>query len=540
MGNDTQNASIHAEDLAIERAEQGFSNPAADNMQFLQSTLDATVLESAGASSSYFNAPSKSSATIPNNFGNSFPGLSPAYSGAGLLGAVAATDMAGLTSAMGMTAQVATAAPVVFGKNTVSDSSVLSSLSGKATSTIDPLNLQDNPLVSKAAVDTSTWPNSIEADSLLAGFSGLPDALDANAELMNLIAGLGQNASPENVQAAIDAISDQIALLNTTFAPIFEGFSESVQGQIASQDGLSSTDLGVSIFDDAGSVSNTLTDLIGSIDVANNPQLGSLLNLDSNFDNISSLIGSLPDLDLTPVSSPIADIVDVITDPITDIVGGITDPVTDIVGGITDPVTDIVGGITDPITDIVGGITDPVTDIVGGITDPVTDIVGGITDPVTDIVGGITDPVTDIVGGITDPVTDIVGGITDPVTDIVGGITDPVTDIVGGITDPVTDIVGGITDPVTDIVGGITDPVTDIVGGITEPVTDIVGGITDPVTDIVDGLLPDLGLLSGLSTSGDGSDGSDLLDLSNSGISSNAGSEGGALGGLLGVLDLNK
>lgn len=491
MGNDSQNTGFSAEDWAIEQAEQSFSNPAADNMQFLQSTLNAGEFESLGASSSYFNASTKSSPATSNSFGSSFPGLSPAYSSAGLLGAVAATDMAGLTSAMGMAAQIATAAPVTFGKSAVGDSAVLAAAGDKALSLV-PLNLQDSMPLTKGAVDpniNSMSSSFMEANPVLSGFNGVPDVFESNDALMSLMAGLGQNPSPDDLQTAIDAISDQINLLNTTFDPIFEGLAGEIESQIAVQDGLSSTDLGVSIFDDAGSVSSTLTDLIGSIDVANNPQLGSLLNLDSTFDNISNLVGSLPDLDLSPVINPI---------------------------------TDIVGGITDPITDIVGGITDPVTDIVGGITDPVTDIVGGITDPVTDIVGGITDPVTDIVGGITDPVTDIVDGITDPITDIVGGITDPVTDIVGGITEPVTDIVGGITDPVTDIVGGITDPVTD------------------PIIDIVDGLLPDLGLLSGLSNSPEGADGGDLLGLSNNGISSNAGAEGGALDGILGSLDLNK
>ncbi len=482
MGNDSQNTKFSAEDWAIELAEQGFSNPAADNMQFLQSTLNSTGSESVGAASSgYFSTSAKSLPNTSHPFGNSFSGLAPAYSGAGLLGAVAVTDMAGLGSAMAMAAQVATAAPVTFGKNAVGDSALLSSVGDKANMLIDPLDLQDSLPLTQAAMDSnsnSPVSNWMDTNAVFFGFNSLSDAPDSTDALMSLIAALGQNPSPENLQAAIDAVSDQIALLNSTFDPVFEGLDGEIQSQIAAQEGLSSTDLGVSIFDDAGSVSSTLSDLIGSIDVANNPQLSSLLNMDSTFDNISTLVGSLPDLDLSPVINP--------------------------------------------ITDIVGGITDPITDIVGGITDPITDIVGGVTDPITDIVGGVTDPITDIVGGITDPITDIVGGITDPITDIVGGITDPITDIVGGVTDPITDIVGGVTDPITDIVGGITDP------------------ITEPVIDIVDGLLPDLGLLSGLSTGGESADGNDLLGLSNSGISSTAGTEGGALDGLLGALDPNK
>jgi hypothetical protein len=457
MGNDTFNTSLNAEDRAIEQAEQGFSNPAADNMQFLQSTLEVMASESVGASSSYFNTTSKPSSTTSNSFGNSFPGLSPAYSGAGLLGAVAATDMAGLTSAMGMAAQVATTAPVVFGKNAVGDSAVLAATGNRTIATATSLSDQNSLQFSKANVDQNTnsfLSNEIAAYSVFPGNDEFPDASDSNDSLMSLIAGLGQNPTSENLQAAMDAISDQIELLNTTFGPVFDGLSGEIQSQIAVQDNLSSTDLGMSIFDDAGSVSSTLTDLIGSIDVANNPQLANLLNLDSTFDNISSLVGSLPDLDLSPV---------------------------------TNPVIDIVGGITEPIID------------------PITDIVGGITEP-------IIDPITDIVGGITEP-------IIDPITDIVGGITEP-------IIDPITDIVGGITEP-------IIDPITDIVGGITEP-------ITEPILDVVDGLLPDLGLLSGLSSSGVNADGNDLLGSSNNGISSNAGADSGALNSLLGAFDPNK
>ena len=51
--------------------------------------------------------------------------------------------MAGLTSAMGMAAQIATAAPVTFGKSAVGDSAVLAAAGDKALSLV-PLNLQDN------------------------------------------------------------------------------------------------------------------------------------------------------------------------------------------------------------------------------------------------------------------------------------------------------------------------------------------------------------------------------------------------------------
>jgi len=321
--------------------------------------------------------------------------------------------------------------------------------------------LNNSPLLKPVAnSDGSMVPVSAEFTQLMAMLEGNGAGVNPDDALISLLGGVNQNPSAENLQAAIDAVLDQIGLLNSTFDSVFDGLGGDVQDQAAILSGLPSTDLGLTILDNAGEVSSTLSDLLGTLNVGSNPQLGSLLNLDSTFDDIASLVGSLPDLDLTPV---------------------------------TDPVIDIVDGITDTIVD---PIIDPVIDIVDGITDPVIDIVDGITDPITD---PIIDP-------IIDPVIDIVDGITDP-------IIDP-------IIDP-------ITEPVIDIVDGITDPITD--------------PIIDPVIDVVDGVLPDLGLLSGLSSTSSGSDSdSGLLDLLSSGISSSAGSEGGALDGVLGAIDPNK
>ena len=477
MGDDIQNTKPTAEDIAIERAEHQLSDPAAANMQFLQSTLNSAEFEGVGASTGFFNASGKQSIPSSNSSSPSFSGLSPAYSGAGLLGAVAAADMGGAASAMGMAAQVASAAPVTFGKNSVGESANLAALGNKALAqAADMSKLADNsPLLKPIAnSDGALVPMSAEFTQLMAMLEGSGNGLDPNDALMSLIDGLGKNPSAENLQAAIDGVLGQINLLNQAFDPVFDGLQGDVQNQVSLQNGLPSTDLGISMLDDASDLSSTLNDLLGTVDVGSNPQLNSLLNLDNTFDDIASLVGSLPDLDLSPV---------------------------------TDPVTDIVGGVVGGITDGIGGITDPVTDIVDGITD--------VIDPVTDIVDGVVDGITDI----TDPVTDIVTDITDPVTDIVTDITDPVTDIVTDITDPVTDVITDVSDPVTDVITDITDPILD---PILEP---ILGGG---------------GLLSGLSTSSTGESDAGLLDSLSSGISSSAGSEGGALDGLLGSLDPNK
>ena len=485
MGDDIQNTKATAEDMAIERAEHQLADPAAANMQFLQSTLNSSGFDGVGASTGFFNASGKQSIPSSNSSGSGFSGLAPAYSGAGLLGAVAAADMGGAASAMGMAAQVASAAPVTFGKNSVGESANLAALGNKALAQPTDLSkLADNsPLLKPiASPDGALVPMSAEFTQLMAMLEGGGNGLNPNDALMSLIDGLGKNPSAENLQAAIDSVLGQINLLNETFEPVFDGLAGDVQSQVSLQNGLPSTDLGVSIFDDAGEVSSALTDLLGTVDVGSNPELNSLLNLDNNFDDIASLVGSLPDLDLTPV---------------------------------TDPVTDIVGGITDGI----GGITDPVTDIVDDVVDGITDGVDGITDPVTDIVDDVVDGITDGIDGITDPVTDVITDITDPVTDVITDITDPVTDVITDITDPVTDVITDITDPVTDVVTDITDPIID---------------------PILDPILGGGGLLSGLSTSPSDESDAGLLDSLSSGISSSAGSEGGALDGLLGSLDPNK
>ncbi|MBE9188714.1 hypothetical protein IQ270_29820, partial [Microcoleus sp. LEGE 07076] len=116
MGDDIQNMKSTAEDRAVERAEQQLADPSALNMQFLQSTLNTSEFDGLSANSGFPGSAAKSQFHQSNPSGGSFSGLSPAYSGAGLLGAVAAADLSGASSAMGMAAQVASAAPVTFGK----------------------------------------------------------------------------------------------------------------------------------------------------------------------------------------------------------------------------------------------------------------------------------------------------------------------------------------------------------------------------------------------------------------------------------------
>ncbi|WP_341237264.1 hypothetical protein, partial [uncultured Limnobacter sp.] len=322
MGDDIQNTKSTAEDLAVERAEQQLADPSALNMQFLQSTLNTSDFEGLGANTGFSGNAAKNQFSTSPGAGSGFSGLSPAYSGAGLLGAVAAADTSGASSAMGMAAQVASAAPVTFGKASVGESATLAGLGDKAFAQMPGTsNVSDLPLLKPVGnSDGSMVPVSAEFAQLMAMLEG-GGGINPDDALNSLIAGLDQNPGPENLQAAIDSVLDQINLLNSTFDSVFDNLSGDVQSQVSSQTGLPSGDLGLNIFQDAGEVSTVLTDLLGTINVGANPQLDSLLNLDSTFDDIASLVGSLPDLDLSPIADPVTGIIDTITD--------ITDPVVD-------------------------------------------------------------------------------------------------------------------------------------------------------------------------------------------------------------------
>ncbi|HEX4917492.1 MAG TPA: hypothetical protein VFV43_06320 [Limnobacter sp.] len=353
-----------AEDLEIEQAEHRLSDPGSANMQFLQSTLINTdAADASGVGVSPWAAPSKP-ILVGNPPSSGFSGLAPAYSGVGLVGVLAGGDLSGMNSALGISSAVASAAPATMGKTTVGDGAALAALGSKALSpSLITERFADSLPLMRSLADAQV-PLSPEYAQLMA-MLGSPLDESQLEPLQNLLVGAGTGASAENLQDAIDAVMDQISLLNSTFEPLMDGFAGDVQSQTALMSSLPSTDLGLNILSDADSVSTALTDLLGSVDAGSSQQISGLLNLGSALDEVLAVVDSLPTLD------------------------GITDPVTGIVDGITDPVTGIVDGITDPVTGIVDGITDPVTGIVDGITDPVTGIVDGITDPVTGIVDGL-------------------------------------------------------------------------------------------------------------------------------------------------------
>ncbi|HEX4843329.1 MAG TPA: hypothetical protein VFV57_06635 [Limnobacter sp.] len=326
-----------AEDLEIEQAEHRLSDPGSANMQFLQSTLTGGGIEASGfgAGATPWTPPSKSnSANAPQSAG--FSGLAPAFSGVGLVGALAGTDLSGQATALGISSAVASAAPAAMGKTTVGEGAALAALGPKAlVPNLMTERFSDSLPLMRANNDAQV-PLSPEYAQLMAVLGAPVDGPQGDS-LQNLLMGVGAGTSAQNLEDAINAVMDQISLINSVFEPVMDGLSGDVQSQVSLMNNMPSTDLGLNILSDASNISGNLTDLLGSLDVGNNPQIGSLLNLGAGLEEVLSVVDSLP-------------ILDVITNPITD---PIIEPITDIVGGITDPITD---PIIDPVIDVVGGV----------------------------------------------------------------------------------------------------------------------------------------------------------------------------------------
>ncbi len=356
MGDQRQNTAATPEDMAIERAEQQLMEPTAQSMQFLQSSVGDVPPAIEPSMASLPGSIHRIGLGSSNSASNG--GATAAYSGSsGLLGAVAAVDLASAGSAMGVAAQVASAAPTAFGKAAVGPSVALSQLPVSNVSTIDQ-SVNDMPAM-RATAHQPYVPTSDEfqhLQNLLDSSAGSDISTDA---LMSLLGAPGQEPDAAGLQAAIDTVTEQLALLNGTFESVFNGLDVDVTATKTALSDLSSTELGVTILSDATSVSTSLSDLLGTSNLSSNPQLGSLLNLGSTVDDVVSLVGSLPDLDPPPGSNLTLDpVLDPIIEPITGIVGGVLDPVTDpVIEPIVEPITDIVGGVLDPVTEpVVQGV----------------------------------------------------------------------------------------------------------------------------------------------------------------------------------------
>jgi hypothetical protein len=404
MSDDIRNSRVTSEDTSVQEAEQQFASPQSLNMQFLQSSLsdNSNGIPPVGLNS--FTSSAKESFPGSSSSGQEGQSIFPASSGTSVLGAMSSANLGSAAGAIGMVSQVASAAPGAFGKSQVGESASLTSLGNRALA--EPaVGLKPDaslPILKPVAnPDGSLVPQLPEFAQLMAMLEGPVNNLYPDAVLTSLLNQLGENPSADNLDAAIDAVLDQINLLNDSFAPVFDELGMDVQSQVEAQQNMSTTDLGVSIFDDAGTVVSNLTDMLGDLGTGSASQLQGLLNLGTAFDGITSLLPPLPNLDISPITDPVIGIID-------GVIGGITDPVTDIVGGV-------VGGITDPVTDIVD-------DVVGGITDPVTDIVDGVVDSIGLLSGLSSSQAADGDAGLLDTLSSGISSNAGSDSGLLGGV----------------------------------------------------------------------------------------------------------------------
>ena len=360
----TENA---AEESAIKAAEGQLGLPSAPNMQFLQSTLPGPD----------FRAP-----------GDIF-------------------------SALAMASQAAAAAPASFGKYEVGQAAVLAGLGDKALA---------NPPVEAYPVDSESLLKPVdrldtnEVDPL-GHLNNIVTELDAKDgpipgdALVSLMANLDSAPDPDDLNAAIQAVSDQIGLLNEIFMPILDGLNADVQSEKTLLNTLPTPDLGLSIMDDTGELSTSLTDLLGTVDIISNPQIDSLLSLDSTFEEIVSLVGSLPELDLTSITEPVVDSVLEVTEPLIETIDSAIEPVVDTLVELTEPVLDVLTETTDQLVDAVVEVTEPLIDTVSTVLEPVIEPLTDLTEPVVETLVETTEPILDTIEDLSEPLLEPVSEI---------------------------------------------------------------------------------------------------------------------------------
>lgn len=395
-------------DDIIDSAERELGSPDSANMQWLQA---AVAKDFDGLRDPYAPAAAASKALPPASIPSGFTGLPPAFSGLGLLSATAASDLA----TGGVLVQAASAAPAAMGKGVVGQSATFNGLGPAALANMMPAErLADALPLLKPALSNANVPASAEFAQLMAMITDPDMVALSNDALANLVASMGQGLTAENLELAIDAVLDQLSVLNNTFDPLYQNLSGDVRTEMLNLQQLGSGDLGFAISEDAAGLSGALGDLLGG---SGNFGLSSLLDPGATLDEVISLIGPLPDLDASPVLDPVLDVIGDITSPIGDIVSDITDPI----GGVLDPVLDPIGGV-------IGDITDPIGEVLDPVLDPILDPIGEVLDPIVDPIGGIIGDITDPIGEVLDPITDPIGEVLDPITDPIGGILDPITD----------------------------------------------------------------------------------------------------------------
>ena len=360
----TENA---AEERAIKAAEGQLVLPSAPNMQLLESTLPGPDFRTPGD----------------------------------------------IFSATAMVSQAAAAAPASFGKYEVGQAAVLAGLGDKAL-----VNSPDEayPVDSESLLKPVDRLDTNEVDPL-GHLNNIVTELDAKDgpipgdALVSLMANLDSAPDPDNLTAAIQSVADQIGLLNEIFMPILDGLNADVRSEKTLLNTLPTPDLGLSIMDDTGELSTSLTDLLGTVDIISSPQIDSLLSLDSTFEEIVSLVGSLPELDLTSITEPVVDSVLEVTEPLIETIDSAIEPVVDTLVELTEPVLDVLTETTDQLVDAVVEVTEPLVDTVSTVLEPLTEPLTDLTEPVVETLVETTEPILDTIEDLSEPLLETVSEI---------------------------------------------------------------------------------------------------------------------------------
>jgi len=350
-------------DSSIESAERELSQPGSEGMRILQSVvadnLPTPAYEASGLSTAAQKISQSNSGTVSSGLPSGFlPG------GSSALSAVSAgiSNASSASSAIGLTAQAAAAAPVALGK----EAAAVANANAAAVRMADkPADLaKDLPAADKLLLKAQEIQDNPEFQQLQAMLSsnGLTPA--ESQMLSDLIQGLSTTAgSPENVDVAIQLVTEQISALTAAFDPYMENLSADIQSSVNELSALAGTDLGVIILESTESLANGLSGelsngLTGNLAGSNLGQ--TLSDVGATLDDVLGLVGGLPDgVSSTDNSTGGLDVLTPIVDSVVDsVVTPIADPIVD---AVVDPVTDVVDTVVEPVvTPIVDTVVDTV------------------------------------------------------------------------------------------------------------------------------------------------------------------------------------
>jgi len=308
------NALSSPSDTILERSERDLAQPGSEGMRILQSVVTENFATPSLDSANSGNAPQKinqnPATAVTSGLPNAFlPG------GLGALSAVSAgiSEASSASSAMGLIAQAAAAAPVALGKEAAAVADANAAAARVADKSAD--SIKDLPPTDKLLVKAQEIQDNPEFQQLQAMLSSNGLTPSESQMLSDLIQGLSTTAgSPENLDTAIQMVTDQIAALTSAFDPYMEDLSFDVQNSVSELSELSGTDLGVIILESTSSLGNELSSGLTNSFIGSN--LGQTLSdVGATLDDVLGLVGGLPDgVSTTDSSSGGLDVISPIVD----------------------------------------------------------------------------------------------------------------------------------------------------------------------------------------------------------------------------------